>query len=145
MGAKVGNKNASIYTDELAIEICDLVANGMNIKKALQCKDEFPDFSTWCRWKRDNQFVCNLYVNSIQDKADGVDNQIDETIDELKNGDIDASTANVIIQTYKWKAAKYYPKMFGEKLDVTSKDKEIKSNPKINLIIDSKEYNLKEE
>jgi hypothetical protein len=34
----------------------------------------------------------------------------------LKNGLYDASTANVLIQTLKWKASKYYPKMFGDKV-----------------------------
>jgi hypothetical protein len=34
----------------------------------------------------------------------------------LKEGTYDPSTANVLIQTLKWKAAKYYPKMFGDKV-----------------------------
>ena len=66
--------------------------------------------------KRENQELSNLYVNSIQDKSESVDEQIDEIWEGCRNGLYDASTANVLIQTLKWKAAKYYPKMFGDKV-----------------------------
>ena len=110
----------SEYDFELCKEICDLVADGSNIKQALKEKDNYPDFSTWCRWKRQNEELCNLYVNSIQDKSESVDAKIDEIWEGCRKGDYDASTANVLIQTLKWKAAKYYPKMFGDKIDHTS-------------------------
>ena len=130
MAAK-GNKNASKYSEDIVIEICDLVASGLNIKTALKSKKHYPDFSTWCRWKRSNNFVCNLYVNAIQDKAEDSDYRIDQTIEELRAGDIEPSAANVIIQTHKWKASKYYPKMFGDKaeLDITSKGESISLTP----------------
>ena len=35
---------------------------------------------------------------------------------DFKNKEIDPASANVLIQTLKWKAAKYYPKMFGDKV-----------------------------
>ena len=45
----------------------------------------------------------------------------------LIDGEIEASTANVIIQTLKWKAAKYYPKMFGDSkaVDITTQGEKI--------------------
>jgi len=119
----------SEYNFELCEEICNEVANGKNIKKVLSSKDEYPDFSTWCRWKRNNEELCNLYVNSIQDKADSVDEQIDEIWQGCKEGLYDASTANVLIQTLKWKAGKYYPKMFGDRTDLTSGGEKIQSIP----------------
>ena len=33
----------------------------------------------------------------------------------LKNKEIDPASANVLIQTLKWKMAKFYPKVFGDK------------------------------
>ena len=109
------------YNFALAKEICDKVREGSNIKKALSLKSEYPSFPTWCKWKRENAELLNLYVNSIQDKAESVDEFIDDTLSDLRAGLIDASTANVIIQTYKWKAAKYYPKMFGDKQEIDHK------------------------
>ena len=112
------------YNLKTAQKICELVQNGLNIKAALDTDESFPSFPTWCKWKRENAELLNLYVNAIQDKAEDVDYKIDKTIEDLKNGKIEPSTANVIIQSYKWKAAKYYPKMFGDKqiLDHKSSD-----------------------
>jgi hypothetical protein len=44
--------------------------------------------------------------------------EIDEIALDLRNGLIDAPTANVLIQTLKWKAAKFYPKMYGDRQTV---------------------------
>jgi len=133
----------STYDFDLAKEVCLLVQDGLNIKAALAIDDRFPHFSTWCKWKRENTELYDLYINAIQDKADDVDYRIDKTIEDLKNNKIDPSVANVIIQTYKWKAAKYYPKMFGEKqqIDHTTKGEPIQQK-QINITIDGKEIDL---
>lgn len=106
----------SEYNFDLCIGICEEVANGFNIKTVLSSNSEYPDFSTWCRWKRENIELCNLYVNSIQDKAESVDEEIDQILSMLKHKEIEPSAANVLLQTLKWKASKYYPKMFGDKV-----------------------------
>lgn len=117
----------STYDFDLAEEICLQVADGKNVKKVLKSSDKYPSFPTWCKWKRENPELLNLYVNSIQDKSESVDEEIDDVKKMLVKGDIDASTANVLIQTLKWKAAKYYPKMFGDNkgIDVTTKGESI--------------------
>lgn len=106
----------SEYDFELCRIICEEVANGFNIKTVLSSQAKYPDFSTWCRWRREHEELHNLYVKSIQDKAESVDEEIDAIMDGLKHGTYDPSQANVLIQTLKWKAAKYYPKMFGDKV-----------------------------
>lgn len=113
------------YNFDLCIEICDKVADGLNIMDILASNDNYPVWSTFRRWKNDNEELRTLYVNSQQDKGIALEKEIDDTIALLKLGTIDASTANVIIQTIKWKMSKFYPKMFGDKLDLTSKDKKI--------------------
>ena len=113
------------YNFDLCIEICDKVADGLNIMDILASKDNYPSWSTFRRWKNDNEELRTLYVNSQQDKGIALEKEIDDTMALLKLGTIDASTANVIIQTLKWKMSKFYPKMFGDKLDLTSKDEKI--------------------
>ncbi|HYD91927.1 MAG TPA: hypothetical protein VEA37_10630, partial [Flavobacterium sp.] len=81
--------------------------------------------TTWCRWKRENDELYNLYTRSIQDKAESVDEEIDQIMSEIKAKDIDPATGRLLIDTLKWKAAKYYPKMFGEKIDMTTDGKEL--------------------
>ena len=105
----------SDYDYNLCVEICEKVADGKNIKVVLSEKEEYPTFPTWCRWKRENDELFNLYTKSIQDKAESVDFEIDQLIDEVKQGLIEPAQARIIIDTLKWKAAKYYPRMFGDK------------------------------
>ena len=92
-------------------------------------KKEFPSWPTFRRWKNENEELRTLYVNSQQDKGIALENEIDDTMKLVKEGVIDASTANVLIQTLKWKMAKFYPKVFGDKVDVTSGDKPIQVAP----------------
>lgn len=118
----------STYNFELCKEICSEVANGFNIKTVLSSKQEYPTFQTWCNWKRKNPELFDLYVKSIQDKAESVDEEIDFIYDGLKNGTYEPAQANVLIQTLKWKASKYYPKMFGDKTDITSGGEKLNTN-----------------
>lgn len=116
------------YDFNLCVEICAEVANGFNIKTVLNSKPEYPTFQTWCNWKRDHNELFDLYIKSIHDKAESVDEDIDNIMQEARHGNMEASIANVLIQTLKWKAAKYYPKMFGEKTDITTNGKDLPGN-----------------
>ena len=127
----------SEYDYKLCLEICDLIADGKHFIDALNSNDNYPSWSTFRRWKRDNDELQTLYTRSIQDKSEMVIFEINQTMNDLKNKTIDASQARVLIDTYKWLAAKYYPKMFGDKLDLTSKDEKIESKDPLELL---KEY-----
>lgn len=107
------------YDFELCKKICEHVSNGDSVSKALE-KEDWPAYSTWCLWKRDHEELSELYTRAREDKADKVDEKIDEIMEWIKNGTFDASIGRVLIDTLKWKAAKYYPRMFGEKVDMTS-------------------------
>lgn len=116
----------SEYDFELCKKICDEVANGENIISVLK-ESSYPSWSTFRRWKNENEELRTLYVNSQQDKGIALENEIDDIMQSLKEGEMEASVGNVLIQTLKWKMAKFYPKMFGDKLDVdhTSKGEKI--------------------
>jgi hypothetical protein len=47
--------------------------------------------------------------------------------------EIEASTYNVLAQTLKWKMAKFYPKVFGDKIDHTTDGEKIQSTVIVNL------------
>lgn len=134
MPAPKGNDNASKFDIEKVYRICDMVADGANIKKA--CKENDISYNAFRDWRKDNEVVSNLYVKAVQDKGDSVDAEIDRILEMLEKGDVDASTANVMIQTYKWKASKYYPKMFGQNssIDLTTQGEKITGSP---IIIDN--------
>ena len=105
------------YDFELCKLICDEVANGENIISILK-NSNYPTWSTFRRWKNEHEELRTLYINSQQDKAIALENEIDDVMDSMKSKEIDASVGNVLIQTLKWKMAKFYPKVFGNKVEV---------------------------
>lgn len=109
----------SEYDFEMCKEICDSIANGMNIKQVLKSKKEYPDWSTFRRWKLENDELHTLYTRSIQDKAEMVACEIDEIALDVRNKVIDNHVGRLLIDTLKWKAAKFYPKMFGDQSKIT--------------------------
>ena len=104
------------YNYDLCVDICEQVAQGYNIMRVLDKSDVFPSWSTFRRWKRDNEDLRTLYVNAQQDKAEALENEMDDYRDMLISKEIDASTYNTLVQTLKWKMAKFYPKFFGDKI-----------------------------
>jgi len=105
----------SEYNYELCEEICNELAEGQNIKRILNSKEEYPDWTTFRRWKNQNEELRTLYINSQHDKAIALENELDDLRDMLTSKEIDASTYNVLANTIKWKMAKFYPKVFGDK------------------------------
>ena len=104
----------SEYDYELCIKICEEIASGGNIVTVLNGTEEYPAWSTFRRWKRDNDELRTLYVNSQQDKAEALEHEMDDYRNMLLTKEIDASTYNTLVQTLKWKMSKYYAKMYGE-------------------------------
>lgn len=119
----------SEYNIEICNEICERIVLGEHIKPILDSDDKFPTFPTWCKWKRENDELFNLYTRSIQDKSEMLIFEINQTMQDVRTGVLDASQGRLIIDTYKWMASKFYPKMFGDKVDVTSGDKPIQVAP----------------
>ena len=122
----------SEYDFELCKTICDEVANGENIISVLT-ESTYPSWSTFRRWKNENEELRTLYVNSQQDKGIALESEIDDIMRSLKGGEMEASIGNVLIQTLKWKMAKFYPKVFGDKVDVTSGGDKISTPTAINI------------
>ena len=117
------------YNYDLCVDICNELANGQNIKRILDSNNNYPDWTTFRRWKQNNEELRTLYINSQQDKAIALENELDDLRDLITAKEIDASTYNVLAQTIKWKMAKFYPKVFGEKTDITSGGEKIQSAP----------------
>lgn len=117
----------SEYNFEVCKLICNEVAEGKNIKQVLEGKKEYPTWTSFRRWKNDNEELGTLYTRSIQDKAEMVDSEIDSIMQDMKADKISFQVGRVLIDTLKWKAAKYYPKMFGDasKLTLEGGDKPI--------------------
>ncbi|MFM2204486.1 MAG: Flavobacterium phage 11b [Bacteroidota bacterium] len=106
----------SEYNFDLCVEICEIIAKGENIISALDSDNRFPSWPTFRRWKRNNEELRTLYINSQQDKAEALEKEMDDYRSMLLAKKIDASTYNTLVQTLKWKMSKYYAKMYGDKI-----------------------------
>lgn len=124
------------YNFELCKEICEKVANGGHVIKVLESDDKYPSWSTFRRWKNENEELQTLYTIAIKDKTEALTLEINSIMQDMKSGNIDHQIGRVLIDTLKWFSAKFYPKMYGEKVDVTSDNKPISQLP-INIVIDS--------
>lgn len=107
----------SEYDFELCKSICDQIADGDNIKSILK-QSGYPDWTTFRRWKNEHEELRTLYVSSQQDKGIALEDRLDELEQDLLDEKIDSRTYNVLAQTIKWKMAKFYPKVFGDKVDI---------------------------
>ena len=131
----------SEYDYDLCVEICNQLADGQNIKRILDSKTNYPDWTTFRRWKQNNEELRTLYISSQQDKAIALENELDDLRDLLTAKEIDHQTYNVLAQTLKWKMAKFYPKVFGDRTDITSGGEKLEQPKKLIIKIKKDEDN----
>lgn len=61
--------------------------------------------------------------------ADSYADKAEQVLLDAKKDSLDLMRARELSQFYKWKAAKRYPKKFGEKLDVTTNEESLNKIP----------------
>lgn len=130
MEAKMGRP--AEYDFKLCEEICEQIARGGNVISVLDSNENYPTWTSFRRWKNEHPDLNSLYVNAMRDKAEACLREIDEIHEDLKKKKYTPAEANVLVQTLKWKAAKFYPKMYGAKIDVTTDGEKI-TQPTIDL------------
>lgn len=109
-----------VYTEAIFFEILDQYSNGCDLIPLLESKKEYPSYVTFNKWINSNDELFKLYTYARQGKTEPLIAKIHETIQRLERGEIDHATARVIIDTYKWEIGKYYPKLYGDKLDLSN-------------------------
>jgi len=138
---KIPRGRPSLYSPELAHEICSRMAKGEALRRI--CRDEnMPDHSTVIAWAMDDKDgFYNQYARAREIQAEHMFEEILEISDEsdriVKTGEEKKSSAyaqnqRLKVDTRKWYLSKVLPKKFGEKVDVTSGGEAIKGN---NIII----------
>ena len=107
----------TLYTEELASRICDLVAERVPVVE-ICAMDDMPSKDTLYRWKRQNKEFSDLYARARAHRADSRQDHIDEIVSKLETGAIDPQVARVIIDAEKWQMSKEQPRSYGEKLAI---------------------------
>lgn len=103
----------SDYTPEIAGRICELLSNGMSLRKICEM-DWAPDRVTVFRWIQAHTEFRSQYAQAREAQAE---TWADELIDLADNAD-DSQKARLQIDTRKWVASKLLPKKYGERQQI---------------------------
>lgn len=100
---------------DLFPEIILDVADGMSLVKA--CKLRKASTQSFHDYMNTDEKLKDAYARAREDRGDTCSDKIEEIEKKLEDGLIDSATARVLIDTEKWKAAKFYPKMYGDRVE----------------------------
>jgi len=129
------------YTQEIADLICEQLAMGISMR-SISKDDVFPAMSTMFKWLREHEEFSEQYVKAKQESADAMAEEILYITDTPERGMIVTTKADGTIETKeedmlghrrlqvdtrKWLMAKMKPKVYGDKLDMTSDGKALPS------------------
>jgi hypothetical protein len=114
-------REALRYTPTLGAKICDLVAMRTPVTKIAEMGG-MPTVRQLYAWRREHEEFRQAYDLAREQRAEARSDRIDEVLDDLKAGKIDAPTARVIIESELKLASKEAPARYG---DVTKVQQEI--------------------
>lgn len=124
----------STFTQELADDICALLAEGKSMRTV--CHDDgMPSMSSVFKWLRENDEFSQQYTRAKAESADAMVEEMNDIADDGTNDwmekfDKDGNNigwqlngehvqrSKLRIETRKWLAAKLKPKKYSEKLDL---------------------------
>lgn len=116
---------STTFTKEIADEICDRIVEGTSLAEI--CRDpEMPAYRTVFRWLRENEAFRQDYTRAREDQGDTDADAVSDIAQQALLGLIDPSAARVAIDARKWTAGRRKPKVYGDKIDVTSGGEQIK-------------------
>ncbi|MBV1833065.1 terminase small subunit-like protein [Novacetimonas pomaceti] len=102
----------TIYTQELADRICELIANGETIRMIVAMHD-MPVWSTIWRWQREHPEFSAQYTRAREASAEMLEAEI---IDVARTSRPEyAQSTKVLVDTLKWVAARRNRKLLADK------------------------------
>lgn len=107
----------SDFTPELADLICEQVSLGENLNR-ICAADEMPAQSTIYKWLLEHEGFSEKYARARSTRADTRSDRIDDYCRSVLSGELDPSSAKVIIDAEKWQAGREAPHRYGDKLDL---------------------------
>lgn len=113
-----GAGRKSSYTDELADEIVDRLANGEGLKGICQ-RNNMPTRMTVLNWQKVRPEFYARCARARKDTADLMDEKVMEVVDRTEIGDLSPDVAKVMLSGIMWRAAKLDPTRYGDKKDTT--------------------------
>lgn len=131
------NGRPSKYTDKLADRICQMIAQGQSVRSICAKKDMI-SMQTFFRWLRENDKFREQYARACEERSymhaediiEIADNATNDYMEKLEGDGYIFNSENVQrsrlrIDTRKWLMSKLNPKVYGDKLDMTTNGNDI--------------------
>jgi hypothetical protein len=128
----------SSYNQDLADEICAQLAEGMSLRSILKANTNYPAMATIFNWLRTNEEFLEQYTRAKTESADALADNITDIAAQTLKGTHDPQSARVAMDGYKWVASKLKPKVYGDKLDLTTGNEKLNrgmSDAELNAIL----------
>lgn len=140
----------SIYTDELATDICARIAYGESVRTIVK-SEGMPEERTVYRWLAEKEQFCQQYMRAKEITAEvyaeecveiadnsSSDTYIDDNGTEKTDHEV-VARSRLRVDTRKWYASKVAPKKYGERIaqDVNSKNENVNTNVNLNVDVGS--------
>ena len=131
------NGRPSKYTNKLADKICKMIAQGQSVRSICAKKDMI-SMQTFFRWLRENDKFREQYARACEERSymhaediiEIADNATNDYMEKLESDGYIFNSENVQrsrlrIDTRKWLMSKLNPKVYGDKLDMTTNGNDI--------------------
>jgi len=118
---KKKNGRPSAFTEALATEICERLANKESMRKI--CLDpHMPDRTTVQEWIAKDSGFATRCARAREEQADYIVEDCAEIEDKTLSGEINPAAARAVLASKQWRAAKLAPKKYGDKLQLGGAD-----------------------
>jgi methionine synthase II (cobalamin-independent) len=104
----------TIYSQELADEICTRLSHGETLRTIIASSPHLPGRTTIYRWNADNESFRNQYTKARAEQAD----YYAELIVDESYSSHDAAIGRLRVDALKWAASKMAPKKYGDKIEI---------------------------
>lgn len=111
-----GRGRPSLYTEEIADEICSFLMDGLSMRQVCEL-DGMPSRATLIRWQRDNEDFDAKCARARVLQAELMEDLVMRTAHECTPETAHAD--KVKLAAYQWRAAKLNPRVYGDKLQHT--------------------------
>jgi hypothetical protein len=118
---------STTYTPDERMDVIKQIC-GLIIQSSVEtaCKQVGIAESTFYAWVASDELLAEEYMRARVAIAYKDEIGIEKLVEQASRGEIDPAAARVAIDGRKWLAGKRNPKVYGDKLDMTSNGKEIK-------------------
>lgn len=102
------------WTPELVDEYLKRIAiDGMSARAVGKMAD-MPSYESFHQLKSKDAEVNRRYLEAMESRATAIDDEIDDVIKAVANGEMDYNAGRLAVDTMKWRMTKLYPRFYGD-------------------------------